>query len=292
MKFTATMIFLIATMAISVFIGCSRYQETGQQYEEAEISVPEGFVQIESGNFIMGSPHEEPGRKSNEGPMRTIRLGGFFMGMFPVTQAKYEEVMGVNPSRFSGPDLPVENVSWFDAIEFCNRLSLRDGLEPAYIICISGEHRTVSWNPYANGYRLPTEAEWEYACRAGTFTPFSTGNNITTDQANFDGNFPFNNNDRGAYRASTSPVGSFAPNPWGLYDMHGNVFEWCWDWYGVYPSKAETDPIGAAFGTGRVIRGGSWTDDGHFLRSATRNSANPSFRYIFGGFRLVRCVPE
>jgi formylglycine-generating enzyme required for sulfatase activity len=148
-----------------------------------------------------------------------------------------------------------------------------EGLSPAYMV--NGED--VTWNRNANGYRLPTEAEWEYACRAGTATPFSTGNNITTSQANYDGN-----------RQKTSNVGSFASNQWGLYDMHGNVREWCWDWYGGYSMAAQTDPSGASSGTNRVVRGGSWGNGAQDLRSAYRDSITPAARNIALGCRLVR----
>jgi formylglycine-generating enzyme required for sulfatase activity len=137
-----------------------------------------------------------------------------------------------------------------------------------------GSYDSYKWlvtpNAGSNGYRLPTEAQWEYACRAGTTTPFSTGNNITTDQANYDGTRPYNDNPAGVYRARTMQVGSFAPNAWGLHDMHGNVWEWCWDWYDDYPSAAQADPSGAVFGGHRVRRGGSWGYGGRYLRSAAR----------------------
>jgi formylglycine-generating enzyme required for sulfatase activity len=147
---------------------------------------------------------------------------------------------------------------------------------------------TVTWNRNANGYRLPTEVEWEYACRAGTTTPFNTGNNITTSQANYDGDYPYNGNAKGIYRERTTPVGSFQPNAWGLYDMHGNVWEWCWDWYGNYSSGAQTDPIGASSGSYRVLRGGSWSYYALNLRSALRGLDSPSYRNFVIGFRLVR----
>jgi formylglycine-generating enzyme required for sulfatase activity len=194
--------------------------------------------------------------------------------------------MRTNPSTFKGPNLPVENVSWFDAVEYCNKRSGKEGLTPAYTI--SGAGGRVTWNRNANGYRLPTEAEWEYACRAGTTGPFSTGDNITTDQANYDGNYPYNNNARGTYRDRTTPAGSFDPNPWGLYDMHGNVWEWCWDWYGGYPGGAQTNPAGAASGSARIIRGGGWNYDASYARSAFRNYDIPYHRFINTGFRLVR----
>jgi formylglycine-generating enzyme required for sulfatase activity len=149
----------------------------------------------------------------------------------------------------------------------------------------------VRWDRKANGYRLPTEAEWEYACRAGTTTPFSTGNNITTNQANYNGT-PYNNNAKGQNRLRTMPVFTFEPNPWGLHEMHGNVSEWCWDWYGDYVSTAQTDPTGASFGTYRVIRGGSWNNSAAGARSALRNTIAPSYRYASVGFRLTRNAGE
>ena len=182
----------------------------------------------------------------------------------------------------------MEQVSWYDAIEYCNKRSQKEGLTPAYNISGSGDNRTVTWNKNANGYRLPTEAEWEYACRAGTTTPFSTGNNVTTSQANYDGNYPYNNNAKGTYREKTTPVGSFASNAWGLYDMHGNVWEWCWDWYGSYSSGAQTDPVGASSGSDRVFRGGSWYYNAGYVRSAGRSGATPSYWNYGMGFRLVR----
>jgi formylglycine-generating enzyme required for sulfatase activity len=212
------------------------------------------------------------------------------MGKYEVTQKEYQEVMGTNPSNFKGDlpaqagNLPVEQVSWYDAVEYCNKRSQKEGLTPAYTI----NGTNVTWNRNANGYRLPTEAEWEYACRAGTVSPFSTGNNITTSQANYDGNYPYNNNAKGEYRQKTTPVGSFQANPWGLHDMHGNVWEWCWDWKGDYPSGAQSDPVGASSGSNRVIRGGSWGNLGRNLRSADRGSYTPSNRNYIIGFRLVR----
>ncbi|MCL2443255.1 MAG: SUMF1/EgtB/PvdO family nonheme iron enzyme [Treponema sp.] len=257
--------------------------------------VPAGFVRINGGTFMMGSPGSEPVRRDNEGPQRQVTVSSFNMGMYPVTQREYQGVMGNNPSNFRGDNLPVERVTWFDAIEYCIRRSQREGLTPAYTMTnrvpATGHpitSATVTWNRNANGYRLPTEAEWEYACRAGTTTPFNTGNNITTAQANYNGNFPYNNNARGTYRGRTTTVGSFSANAWGLHDMHGNVWEWCWDWFGSYAIGAQTDPTGAVSGTNRVLRGGSWSIDGSFLRSAYRDSNFPSVRYSFIGSRLVR----
>ncbi|MCL2765986.1 MAG: formylglycine-generating enzyme family protein [Treponema sp.] len=254
------------------------------------------MVRINGGTFTMGSPANEAGRDNDE-IQRQVTLSSFQMSMYPVTQREYQEIMGTNPSHFKGDNLPVENVTWFDAIEYCIRRSQREGLTPAYTMTnrvpasgypITDAAVSVNWN--ANGYRLPTEAEWEYACRAGTTTPFNTGNNITTDQANYDGNNPYNNNAKGEYRRRTMPVGSFSANAWGLYDMHGNVWEWCWDWYGTYATGAQTNPTGAVSGSFRVIRGGSWSYRGQSLRSACRSIHNSGPWDMGGsvGFRLVR----
>jgi formylglycine-generating enzyme required for sulfatase activity len=150
----------------------------------------------------------------------------------------------------------------------------------------------VSWNDakaFADwiGCRLPTEAEWEYACRAGSTTPFNTGENLTTSQANYHGDYPYDNYPKGEYRGKALPVGSFSPNAWGLYDMHGNVWEWCLDWYGDYPKFSETNPNGPKMGEFRVSRGGSWTADAQFCRSAFRNNTSPEARVMNRGFRLV-----
>jgi formylglycine-generating enzyme required for sulfatase activity len=213
---------------------------------------PANMVWVAGGTFAMGSPSSEAGRDSDEGPQHQVTISkGFYMGKYEVTQKEWVAVMGSNPSYFKGDNLPVEQVSWFDVIDYCNALSRREGLTPAYTISGSGDSRTVTWNKSANGYRLPTEAEWEYACRAGTTSPFSTGNNITTSQANYDGNYPYNNNAKGTYRSQTTAVGSFAANSWGLHDMHGNVWEWCWDRFGDYASGFQTDPSGAASGADR-----------------------------------------
>jgi formylglycine-generating enzyme required for sulfatase activity len=249
--------------------------------------VPHGFVRINGGAFIMGSLANEPERKDDEGPQHKVTISSFYMGKYQVTQSEYKAVMRTNPSHFKGDNLPVEKVSWFDAVEYCNCLSQREGLSLAYTV----NGGDVMWNRNANGYRLPTEAEWEYACRAGTTTPFSTGNNITTSQANYDGRNPYNNNKKGKYRKRTTTVGSFEPNPWGLYDMHGNVCEWCWDRYTAYPSRVQTYTIRAVSGDSRMVRGGSGIGNGHYLRPASRGDFYPSSRYYNFGFRLVRpCV--
>jgi formylglycine-generating enzyme required for sulfatase activity len=214
--------------------------------------------------------------------------------------------MRTNPSTFKNVNLPVESVSWYDAIEYCNKRSEKEELIPAYTIDKTRPDPTyyvddedenedvrediwmVTWNRNTNGYRLPTEAEWEYACRAGTTDPFYTGSNITTDQANYNGEHPYNSNTRGIYREKTLEVGNFEPNPWGLYDMHGNVEEWCWDWFGPYSTGNQIDPLGAYSGLTRMIRGGGWHNKGKNLRSARRKFSDPTSKYFSYGFRLVR----
>jgi formylglycine-generating enzyme required for sulfatase activity len=250
----------------------------------AERPISGDMVRIQGGTFTMGSPASEVDRQDWEGPQHQVTVSGFYMGKYEVTQAEYQAVMGTNPSSFTGDRLPVEYVSWFDAVNYCNERSRKEGLSAAYTV----NGTDVSWNRNANGYRLPTEAEWEYACRAETNTPFNTGDNLTTSQANYDGNYPYNNNAKGILLNTTTTVGSFAPNDWGLYDMHGNVWEWCWDWYESYGSGAQADPVGAPSGTDRVFRGGSWINDAQFLRSANRLYITPSYRLNNLGFRLVR----
>ena len=263
---------------------------------------PEGMAWIEAGTFTMGSPEDEPNRsttENREAQHQVTLTSGFYMGKYLVTQEQYEAVIGTNPSYFEGVNLPVEQVSWYDAVEFCNALSAEEGLAPYYNVDKTQEDPdntsssdTLKWlvtvNSAANGYRLPTEAQWEYACRAGTTAVFNTGDNITTDQANYNGNYPYNGNPEGEYRETTTEVGLFEPNAWGLYDMHGNVFEWCWDWYAVYEPEEQTDPSGAVSGAYRVFRGGSWYDSGRLLRSAYRDVTGPSLRGSALGFRLVR----
>ena len=183
----------------------------------------------------------------------------------------------------------MESVSWFDAVEYCNARSRKEGLTPAYTIDKSrsdfnntSDYDTVkwvvTWNRSANGYRLPTEAEWEYACRARTTTAYNTGASITNNTGWYSDNSA----------RSTQEVERKPANAWGLYDMHGNVWEWCWDWAGNYPNGAQTDPMGASSGAGRVLRGGSWNYSARFARSAQREGNFPSGRYNHLGFRVVR----
>jgi formylglycine-generating enzyme required for sulfatase activity len=229
------------------------------------------FVRINGGTFTMGRPGTEPGGPSYVYPQHQVTVSAFYMGKYEVTQKEYQALMGNNPSHFKGDNLPVEQVSWFDAAAYCNARSRKEGLSPAYTI--NGE--SVTWSRSANGYRLPTEAEWEYACRAGTTTPYYTGS--SADAAGW------HSGDK------THPVGQKQPNPWGLYDMSGNVSEWCWDWLSSsYPSGAQTDPIGASSGSHRVLRGGSWHYSDVSIRSDSKQGSVPSNRHNDTGFRLVR----
>jgi formylglycine-generating enzyme required for sulfatase activity len=235
--------------------------------------VSPGMVFVEGGTFPMG---RDDGR-SNEQPVHRVTVGGFHMGMYEVTQKEWTAVMGTNPSDWKGDTLPVENVSWLEAVEFCNKLSVKEGLTPCYRG--SGNAITCDWN--ANGYRLPTEAEWEFAARGGTRDfityDYSGGNNV--DAVGW-----YNRNSGG----KTHPVGTKAPNSLGLYDMSGNVGEWCWDWRGNYAGGTQVDPRGPAGGTTRVVRGGAWNYGNYDLRSADRGIITLSDRSNFIGFRVVR----
>jgi sulfatase modifying factor 1 len=227
------------------------------------------FVLISPGSFLRGSPENEPKRSPHE-RLHTVTLTvAFAMQTTTVTQAQWVAVMGSNPSFFQGLETrPVERVSWEDCQKFIYKL-----------------------NQMGEGhYRLPTEAEWEYACRAGTTTPFGVGNgyDLGSEQACFNGHYPYGQAPVGPFREETLPVASFAPNAWGLYDMHGNVFEWCQDWYADYPQGPVTDPTGPSVGTLKVERGGCWSDGAANCRSAFRLMFYPVFGDSVVGLRLVR----
>jgi formylglycine-generating enzyme required for sulfatase activity len=236
------------------------------------------MVHIPGGTFMMGAPDNGPETYSDEKPQHRVAVPEFWMGKFPITQAQYQAIMGKNPSEFKGDNRPVEQVSWHDAVEFCQKLSAQTGKQ----------------------YRLPSEAEWEYACRAGTTTPFHFGQTITTDLANYCGQdreingrkYPGNYGagPKGIYREQTTEVGSFPANAFGLKDMHGHVWEWCSDYWHDNYNGAPSD--GSAWITGgddsrRMLRGGSWDLNPRYCRSAIRNRDNPDLGYSLNGFRVV-----
>lgn len=243
----------------------------------------------------MGSPESEDWRSNDESQHR-VTVASFYMAKFEVTQKEWREITGKNPSNFTGDKLPVESITWLEAIEFCNALSKRDGRTPVYTITDGGN--TVTWNRSASGYRLPTEAEWEYAARAGSTTPFYSRKFPGAEDVNFYGHYPYQIeqnyfNDEvletrpGVYRGKTLDVGSFKANPNGLFDIYGNVGEWCFDYYGDYGKDAQSNPAGAGEGTRRVYRGGGWNDFGKNLRSAYR-AAMPQNNSAYNvGLRLV-----
>jgi formylglycine-generating enzyme required for sulfatase activity len=226
---------------------------------------------IEPGTFQMGSSKKEAEREGDENPHQVTLSQGYWLADTVCTQALWEAVMGQNPSGFKGAERPVEEVNWEEAVECIKKLNDQ----------IAGLN-----------LRLPTEAEWEYACRAGTQTPFWFGDDITPDQVNYHGDFPYAGGEKGKYRGETVEVKTLPCNGWGLYQMHGNVWEWCSDWYGEYPGGPVTDPVGAESGEGRVLRGGSWSRYGRYARSAQRYGSTPVYRNGFIGFRLARDQSE
>ena len=264
------------------------------------------MIKIPGGTFMMGSPPAE-NMHGTEETQHSVVVSGFQMGKYEVTQKQYKAVTGSDPSRFKGDKLPVEKVSWYDAVEFCNKLSKKEGLKPVYTITNRTPERgypitiaTVVADLKANGYRLPTEAEWEYACRGeyankATETatkPFGIGDygtKMVYNMANFDTSDPYPQGETTAIPLNkTIDVGTYKPNSYGLYDMHGNVYEWCWDWYEANYYAGRPNPVGPSSGTVRVVRGGSWYSPGRYLRSASRNYDDPGRWGSAMGFRVVR----
>jgi formylglycine-generating enzyme required for sulfatase activity len=241
------------------------------------------MVKIPAGSFLMGSPKDEPERSEDEGPQHEVTLGSFFMGQTSITQAQWRAVaswqklerdLEPDPSTFKGANRPVEQVSWFDALEFCRRLNQRTGQR----------------------YGLPSEAQWEYACRAGSTTPFHFGATLTPELANYNVNNVYGNGPKGTYREQTTEVASFPANGWGLHDMHGNVGEWCQDhWHESYNFAPDDDQPwlipAAAADEPRLLRGGSWHNLPGDCRSAGRDRDQPANADLDVGFRVV-CLPQ
>lgn len=277
----------------------SQRQRKSAEYftEDLGNGVTLDMVKIPAGEFIMGSPESEEGSCDYERPQHRVRVDSFFMGKYPVTEAQWKAVASLpklqrdldpDPSYFQGENRPVEQVSWYDAVEFCARLSKHTG----------------------KSYCLPSEAQWEYACRAGTTTPFHFGETISTDVANYNGNSTYGSGSKGVYRKETTPVGSFqVANNFGLFDMHGNVWEWCADpWHYNYEGAPAEGSVWdenindnryknyvdnlvnlAGMDTRVNSRGGSWYYDPYFCRSAYRYNFWRDLRDYYIGFRVV-CV--
>ena len=259
-----------------------RYRRTNKSYtEDLGDGVKLTLMLIPADEFLMGAPEDEPGSQGNERPQHLVEVPQFLMGRYPITQAQWRVVGGYpqierklnpDPSVFKGDHRPVENVSWEDAQEFCERLLAQTG----------------------KNYRLPSEAQWEYGCRAGTKTPFHYGEMSTTELANYDGTRTYNNGPKGEYRQQTTEVGMFPANEWGLYDMHGNVWEWCEDdWHSDYegaPSDGSAWTESDRESARRLLRGGSWLSYPVNCGSACRNDGSRVDRSGNFGFRVC-CVP-
>ena len=263
----------LAVLLGTVLTGCvvsSKVSKTGAPSNlPPENPDPTHLVWIKPGSFTMGSPGVEKDRASDESPQNHVTIShGFWMSKYETTQGEYQEIMGVNPSKFVGPaNRPVEFVGWEDATNYCAKLTHRE--------------RVVGRLPPGFAYRLPTEAEWEYACRAGTTTRFGYGDD--PDYAHLGDHAWYDPNSD----SQTHPVGLKKPNAWGLYDMHGNVWEWCLDWYGNNPGGSATDPKGPSAGLYRMFRGGCWNGYGRSCRSAFRYIFSPVTKRNNMGFRVV-----
>ena len=265
---------ILAYLAIQLTNGRSVFP--GIQTGTSEETAPR-MIEVTGGTFQMGSNYGD----EDEKPVHQVTVSSFLIGKYEVTQAEWQEVMGTNPSEWKGDNLPVENVTWFEAVDYCNRLSSREGLTPCY--SGSGESITCDWS--ANGYRLPTEAEWEFAARGGNQSNHHvySGSGTIGSVAWYESN----SSDR------THSVGSKNKNELGIHDMSGNVWEWCWDWYdsGYYAKSPGLDPRGAGSGSCRVLRGGSWNYDDYYCRVANRgNYYGPVLRFNDDGLRLARAI--
>jgi sulfatase modifying factor 1 len=260
----ALMSVLLVACCIGGFLFFKSRSSSPQPTPGKPWTVPTGSIEMfwcKPGAFMMGSPENEKDRKVDETRHEVTFTKGFYLGKYEVTQAQWTEVMETNPSEFAGDDLPVEMVSWKDAMEFCEKLTEIE--------------RASGQIPDGWKYRLPTEAQWEYACRAGTTTVYAFGDKITTKQANFDKTL-----------GKTTNIGKYPANAWGFHDMHGNIREWCLDWHNPFAKGSMRDPQGPADGSYRVGRGGCWDYDGRDVRSADRSRHAPDARGSDLGFRL------
>ncbi|MHB2148649.1 formylglycine-generating enzyme family protein [Calditrichota bacterium LG25] len=259
----------LALILAGMALGCTfEKNSVNNGYEQPMVDL----ILVEGGSFKMGDESGEG--KSDERPAHLVKVDDFYISKYEITQAQYYEVMGRNPSYFKGQQRPVENVTWFEAVDFCNRLSLREGKEPCYQI----DSLNVRCDFSKNGYRLPTEAEWEFAARGGVNSRgFKFSGSDSVDQVAWNW---FNSS------RQTHEVGLKFPNELGIYDMSGNVGEWCWDWYDAeyYSKSPANNPRGPETGYWRVIRGGGYPSD---VRVVNRIHENPSARFIYYGFRIV-----
>ena len=297
---------LIGSTVALALAGCQGRDQTAPPTTAATGDLPVyAMVRIAPGSFMMGSPGAELGRDEDERLHRVTITRAFDLGKNEVTQALWKTVMGSNPSAFGacGTDCPVENISWLDAVEFCNRLSQRAGLTA----CYSGEGDGLRYDPACTGYRLPSEAEWEYAARAGASTAVFGGELTVTDcrlDPALDAVGWYCGNSAvtyapclsaadggGAACSGTHAVGRKKPNAWGLHDMHGNATEWVWDRFGPYPDEAVSDPLGPPTGQQRVLRGGGWRALAQHCRAANRRVNKPDYHMSVLGVRLARNAP-
>ena len=278
----------------AAFAALGLFLTAGAAHAAEAASAGDGFLLLPGAAFEMGSPGSERQRAADE-VRHKVTVSAFYVDPYEVMQKDYEAVTGKNPSRHKGARLPVENVSWLDAVRYCNDLSRQRGLKPAYII--NGE--AVRWDRRADGYRLLTEAEWEYAARAGTDTVFNTGNQVDSSKANFEGSYPYLIEENyvtrrdpevrtSRFRGETMEADTLPANAFGLHHMHGNVSEWVFDYYGAYDTEHTENPSGPSSGKLRVNRGGSYLDFGKHLRSAYRSATNPIVPDPGLGFRICR----
>jgi len=282
-----------------LLIACNKDKDVRIVYAGDDLrSLGIKFVKIHGGTFTMGSPATEPGRSGDE-TQHKVTLSDFYISEYTITNEQFSRFLNATGVPSSGQDyvsgygfhtlvqayqcgVQYDGKKWHPATGYDNY--------PIIYVSWQGAKAFCDWA----GGRLPTEAEWEYACRAGTTTTFNTGNNLTTSQANYNGNYPYNGNPAGIYLGHVQPVGSYDPNVWGLYDMHGNVWEWCNDWYnGDYGAGVVSNPTGPSTGYGRVLRGGGYSDIAVDCRSAHRHYSNqyvPLLNFAFTGFRIAQSL--